>query len=127
MRWLMRSPRRQQRSGQRKRQRKTECSNLIISSTVRTRPGDFADVEEACGVAAFCGASELCGVCGIVTSGIRFFRGQTARPPVHLILRQTNLRQHPANILRNQIVDGLRMMIERRHRRHNHRASLLYS
>ncbi len=74
----------------------TECSNLIISSTVRMRP------------------------CCIALSGIGFFRRQAAGPAIHLFLRKIDLRQNAAHVLRHQIVDSFRMVIKRRHRGHNH-------
>src|SRR5689334_3098902 len=65
----------------------TECSNLIISRTVRMRPA-------------------------MAASGLRFLRfGVRAGPAVHLILSETDLSEHAANVLRNEVVDGLRMMI----------------
>src|SRR5579859_4115403 len=78
----------------------TECSNLIISSTVRMRP-DIAKLS------------------------LRLFDACLARPAIHIFLRKMNLREHPADVLRHQVVDGLRMMIERRDRGHNHGAGLL--
>src|SRR6266478_2744966 len=82
----------------------TECSNLIISSTILMRLA----------------ISELC-----AKSRLRFFRGGRARPAVHLFLRETDLRQDAANVLRNKIVDRFRLVIESRYRGHNHRAGLL--
>src|SRR5580765_767187 len=60
---------------------KTECSNLIISRTVRIRPA-------------------------MAASGFRFLRfGMRTGPAVHLILSEANLRKHAANVLRYEIVD----------------------
>src|SRR4029077_6095780 len=59
---------------------KTECSNLIISSTVRMRPA-------------------------IVTSSLGFLGfGVRAGPPIHLLLWQADLSQHTADILRDKVV-----------------------
>src|SRR6266446_5753809 len=82
----------------------TECSNLIISSTILMRLA----------------ISELC-----AKSRLRFFRGGRARSAVHLFLREANLRQDAANELRNKIVDRFRLVIESRYRGHNHRTGLL--
>src|SRR5271154_6170769 len=79
----------------------TECSNLIISSTVRMRP------------------------CCIAASGIGFLRRQAAGPAIHLFLWKIDLRQNAAHVLCDQIVDGFRMMIKRGHRGHDHRSRLL--
>src|SRR5258706_13081653 len=77
---------------------KMECSNLIISRTVRMRPA-------------------------MAASGLRFLRfGMRTGPTVHLILSETNLRKHAANVLRYEIVDCFGMMVERRNRRHDDRA-----
>src|SRR5258706_5292802 len=84
----------------------TECSNLIISSTVLTR---FA-------------ISEL-----RAASRLRFFQRGRARPAVHLFLREADLCQDAAHELRNEIVDRLRLVIESRYRGHNHRTGLLRS
>ncbi len=48
-----------------------------------------------------------------------------SRPAVHLFLREADLRQDAANVLRNEIVDRFRLVIESRYRGHNHRAGLL--
>src|SRR5713226_5039587 len=82
----------------------TECSNLIISSTVLMR---FSISQSR------------------VISRLRFFRRRRARPPIHLVLRQPNLRKNPANILGNKIVDRFRLVIKRRHGGHDHRSGLL--
>src|SRR5256885_6763822 len=80
---------------------KMECSNLIISRTVRMRPA-------------------------MAASGLRFLRfGMRTGPAVHPILSETNLRKHAANVLRYEIVDCFRLMIERRNRRHDDRAGSL--
>src|SRR5229473_101872 len=82
----------------------TECSNLIISSTVLMRLA----------------ISKL-----RTTSRLRFFRRRRARPAIHFVLREPNLREDTANVLRNEIVDRFRLVIKRRHRGHNHRSGLL--
>src|SRR5713101_3920550 len=82
----------------------TECSNLIISSTVLMRLA----------------ISEL-----RATSRLRFFRRWRARPAIHFVLREANLREDAANELCNEIVDRFRLVIKRRHRRHDHRSGLL--
>src|SRR5271170_441851 len=66
----------------------TECSNLIISSTVRMRP------------------------CCTVASGIGFLRRQASGPTVHLLLRKIDLRQNAAHVLRHQIIDGFRLVVK---------------
>src|SRR5712664_2610953 len=76
---------------------KMECSNLIISRTVRMRPA-----------IASSDPSFLC-VC------------LRAGPAVHLVLGKTDLREHTANVLRDEVVDGFRVMIEGWHRRHDDR------
>src|SRR5277367_1155577 len=78
----------------------TECSNLIISSTVRMRPA-------------------------IAKLRLCLFYARLTRPAIHILLRKLDLREYAANILRHQIVDRLRMMIKRRNRRHDHRTGLL--
>src|SRR5882724_5477318 len=78
----------------------TECSNLIISSTVLMRPV-------------------------ISISRLGLFRSRSACPAIHLLLREMGLREHAADILRNKIVDRFRMMIKRGNRGHDDRASLL--
>src|SRR6266403_802760 len=82
----------------------TECSNLIISSTVLTRLAIF----------------EL-----RAALRLRFFRGWRTHPAIHLVLRKPDLREHAARVLRNKVVDRFRMVIKRRHRRHNHRSRRL--
>src|SRR5256885_1900050 len=80
---------------------KMECSNLIISRTVRMRPA-------------------------MAPSGLRFLRfGMRTGPAVHPILSETNLSKHAANVLRYEIVDCFRLVIERRNRRHDERAGSL--
>src|SRR5437764_14834899 len=56
-----------------------------------------------------------------------FFRSRMSRPAVHLFLREPDLRQDAANILRNKIVDRFCLVIESRHRGHDDRAGLLCS
>src|SRR5215472_17476331 len=68
---------------------KTECSNLIISSTVPIRPD--------------------------TALRSRLAPGRAADPPIHFILRQTGLRQHAAHILRNDLVERLWLEVKRRH------------
>src|SRR6202011_571471 len=70
---------------------KTECSNLIISSTVRMR---FVVIVEN-------------------SSRFGLFRGARSAPAIHFFLRQTDLREYAAHILRHQIIDRLRLMIKR--------------
>src|SRR5713101_7060353 len=82
----------------------TECSNLIISSTVLMRLA-ISDSRAA--------------------SRLRFFRRRCARPAIHFFLREIDLRKHAANILRHQIIDGLGMMIKCGNCGHDNRASLL--
>src|SRR5467141_3920587 len=67
----------------------TECSNLIISSTVLMRLA-ISEVR--------------------AKSRLRFFRRRRARPAIHLFLRQPHLREDPAYVLRHQIVDRFRMV-----------------
>src|SRR5450631_1856439 len=83
---------------------KTECSNLIISSTVRMR---FVVIVEK------------------KSSRFGLFRGARSAPAVHLLLRQTDLREYAARILRDQVIDRLRLMIKRGNRGHDHRAGQL--
>src|SRR5713226_1778521 len=82
----------------------TECSNLIISSTVLMRLA-ISDSR--------------------VTLRLRFFRCRCARPSIHVFLRQSNLPKNPAYVLGNKIVDRLRLVIKRRHGGHDHRSGLL--
>src|SRR5215468_10570827 len=72
----------------------TECSNLIISRTVRIRP---AIALSPC----------LLGLGGIL------FR-MRAGPAIHLVLSQADLSEHSANVLHYEIVDRFRMVIVRR-------------
>src|SRR6266852_7534699 len=81
----------------------TECSNLIISSTILM----------------LLAISKL-----RTTSRLRFFRRGCARPAIHFVLLEANLREDAANVLRNEIVDRFRLVIKRRHRGHNHRSGL---
>src|ERR1700693_3466616 len=46
-------------------------------------------------------------------------------PLVGLLLRQAHLREDAIDVLRDQIVDRLRLMIEGHNRRHDHGSSLL--
>src|SRR5450755_2675253 len=80
----------------------TECSNLIISRTMRMRLGFFI-----CGSGADARS--------VATSGLGLFRGRWngAVPAVHFFLSQVDLREDAADILRDEIVDGLGTMIER--------------
>src|SRR5215472_2793896 len=57
----------------------TECSNLIISSTVRMRPA--------------------------IASVLRLPARGAAGPAEHFFLRQPGLRQHAANVLLHQVVN----------------------
>src|SRR5712692_591058 len=84
----------------------TECSNLIISSTVLMRLA----------ISDFPATSRLC-----------FFRRGCTRPAIHFVLREADLREHAANVLRNKIVDRFRLVIKRRHRWHDHSTGLLRS
>src|SRR5882757_7955386 len=59
----------------------TECSNLIISSTVRIR---FVVIVEN-------------------SSRFGLFRGGRSAPAIHFLLRQTDLREYAAHILRDQV------------------------
>src|SRR5579859_314021 len=72
----------------------TECSNLIISRIVRMRPLIVLSLRLLC------------------------FRMRT-RPAVHLVLSKPDLRKNAANVLRNKIVDRLRMVIIRRYGGHD--------
>src|SRR6267142_6334575 len=73
----------------------TECSNLIISSTVRIRPA-------------------------IAASGLGFLRFKLrAGPAIHLFLRKSDLREDAANVLRDEVINRFRMVIKRRHRGHD--------
>src|SRR5580692_2224171 len=63
---------------------KTECSNLIISSTVRMRPA-------------------------IPRLRLRLFGALLTRPAIHIFLGHMNLREHAANILGDKVVDRLWM------------------
>src|ERR1700739_3170183 len=78
----------------------TECSNLIISSTVRMRPA--------------------------MTSGASLSPADASRPAIHLVLRQAGLRQHAANVLRHDFIDGFGLEIKCGYHRHDHRPGLLY-
>src|SRR5580704_19759760 len=64
---------------------KTECSNLIISSTVRMRPA----------------SAKL---------RLRLFGALLTCPAIHIFLGKINLRKNAINVLRDQVVDRLRMM-----------------
>src|SRR5579872_2245381 len=91
---------------------KMECSNLIISSTVRKRLGlafGPALITVRCGLYLKCLAQLLA----------LAFPGELA------ILGESELRQHAADVLGHQVFDGPRLVIERRNRWHDHRASLL--
>src|SRR5579872_6474219 len=91
---------------------KMECSNLIISSTVRKRLGlAFGPglMTVRCGLYLECLAQLLA----------LAFPGELA------ILGQPELREHAADELGDKIFDRLRLVIERRNGRHDHRASLL--
>src|SRR5229473_5739120 len=79
----------------------TECSNLIISSTVRIRPGLIARL-----------------------SILRASFAAT-RPAVLLFLRQADLRKDAADVLRHQVVNRFRLVIEGRDGRHDDGARLL--
>src|ERR1700674_2419806 len=79
---------------------KTECSNLIISSTVRNLPA-------------------------MAALRLRFLRCGLACPAEHLLLRKINLREHAADVLRHEVVDGFRMVLKSRNRRHDHGSGLL--
>src|SRR5580692_2163904 len=81
---------------------KTECSNLIISSTVRMRSA-------------------------IAKLRLRLFHACLTRPAIHIFLGKMNLREDAIDILRDEVIDGLRMMIERRNRGHDHCAGLLHT
>src|SRR5262245_64029384 len=65
----------------------TECSNLIISRTVRMR---------------LLMGMRLC---------LGFFRGGRAGPAEHCVLRQIHLRQHSADVLRYKVVDVFRRVV----------------
>src|SRR6266481_3680660 len=82
----------------------TECSNLIISSTVLMR---LAISDSRAG------------------SRLRFLRRRRAHPAIHLILREPDLRQHAANVLRDKVVDRFWLVIKSWYRGHNHRSRLL--
>src|SRR5215813_9296991 len=72
----------------------TECSNLIISRTVRMRPA--------------------------IALSLRLFRfGMRTCPAIHLSLLKADLREHAANVLGNEIVDRLRMVIIGRNSGHD--------
>src|SRR6267154_1020209 len=71
---------------------------------------------------------ELCvlgDLCVEIFSCFCFFRSRMSRPAVHLFLREPDLRQDTANILRNESVDRFCQVIESRHRGHDDRAGLL--
>src|ERR1700719_3360625 len=53
------------------------------------------------------------------------FAQRLALPGKLAVLGQPHLREDAADILRDQIVNGLRLMIKRRDRRHDHRSGLL--
>src|SRR6266550_6564343 len=48
-------------------------------------------------------------------------------PAVHLLLRQSHLREDTIDVLRDQIVNRLRLVIERWDRRHDYGAGLLHA
>src|SRR6266478_2749609 len=75
----------------------TECSNLIISSTVRMRPV-------------------------ITKSCLGLFSRRLPRPAVHFFLWQIDLREDAADVLCDQVVDRFWLVIKRRNRRHDHGA-----
>src|ERR1700674_372184 len=79
---------------------KIECSNLIISSTMRNLPA-------------------------MAQLRLRFLRRGLAGPAEHLLLRKINLREHAADVLRHDVVDALRMIVKSGNRRHDHGAGLL--
>src|ERR1700722_5699042 len=81
----------------------TECSNLIISSTVPR------------GLVVMAGAASRLGLLGC----------RRAQPAIHLVLRQSDLRQPAAYVLGNQGVDGSPLIIKRRNRRHHQGTGLL--
>src|ERR1700732_5574653 len=65
---------------------------------------------------------ELCALCGESSSRLRFFRTALTRPTIHFLLRQPNLGEHAAYILRDQIVDRFRLVIKRWNSGHDPRA-----
>src|SRR5436305_377077 len=73
----------------------TECSNLIISSTVRMR------------------------LLIKGSSGLSFFCGGRASPAEHGVLRQIHLSEYPADVLHYEIVDRFRLVIKRGNGRHD--------
>src|SRR5450432_4030957 len=80
----------------------TECSNLIISRTMRMRLVFF-----------ICGAGA--DASSVATSGLGLFRGRWngPAPAIHFFLRQADLREDAADILCDEVVDSLRVMIKR--------------
>src|SRR5260370_28993707 len=79
---------------------KTECSNLIISSTMRNLPAMW----------------EL---------RLLLLRRGLPGPTEHLLLQEINLREHAANVLRHEVVDRFRVMVESGNRRHDPHAALV--
>src|SRR6266851_8151424 len=58
-------------------------------------------------------------------SSLASFAFRLAFPAVHLVLRQSHLREHAIDVLPNKIVNRFRLMIERHDCWHDHRARLL--
>ena len=82
---------------------KMECSNLIISSTVRMRLSSSVNFQPSFASAGF----------------------RAAFPSILLFLRQINLGQRAANILLDEIVDCLRRIIKRGNDGHHYSAGFL--
>src|SRR5579864_4992677 len=91
---------------------KMECSNLIISSTVRKRLG----LAFGPGLITVRRGLDLKRLAQLL---VLAFPGELA------ILGEPELRQHAADVLGHKIIDRPRLVIERRDGRHDHRASLL--
>src|ERR1700681_581832 len=60
--------------------------------------------------------------CDLYFSSFAFY---LSFPAIHLLLRQSYLREDAVDVLRDEIVDRLRLMIKRRNRRHDDSPRLL--
>src|SRR5579859_3829610 len=119
---------------------KTECSNLIISSTVRMRlavirrepdlPQRHREHREELNLSqpyrsamfGFHDDSCLQPRCFWCLRDNPFSRfgfpgGRVAGPAIHFFLGQTDLREDATDVLGDEVVDGFRLMVEGRNRR----------
>src|SRR5260370_19195852 len=106
-----------------------ECSNLIISSTVRMRLVIIGNKNETRreqrvprqedkkeGLLSELGV--LPDFCVEKSSCFCFLRSRMPGPAVHFFLRKIDFCQHAAHILYNQVVDRFRMVIKHRYSGH---------